>query len=335
MVATSSAADSMKVVVTGAAGFIGSHLSEELLRLGHVVQGVDSFTDFYDPGLKRRNIKGIVGQPGFSLEEVDLRFCDLEKLFSDVQIVFHLAGQSGVRSSWAERFPVYTEQNINATQRVLEASLRSGVNRVVYASSSSVYGNAAEYPVKESDPVNPFSPYGATKLAGEHLCRIYAANFGLPTVCLRYFTVYGPRQRPDMAIQRLIERGVDGKPFVIFGDGLQRRDFTYVSDAVTATVLAGTTQSVGPGTVANVSGGADVTLLSVIELVEAAIGKPIQVVRRSDEVGDVERTGGASDVAAELFGWSPQVEISTGIGRQVAYHLEGIVECDRVADNGR
>jgi UDP-glucuronate 4-epimerase len=329
-----SAGGSMKVVVTGAAGFIGSHLCEELLRLGHVVRGVDSFTDFYDPRLKRRNVKGIVEQPGFSLEEVDLRFCDLETVLCDVEIVFHLAGQSGVRSSWAEKFPAYTEQNINATQRVLEAALRFGVGRVVYASSSSVYGNAASYPVKESDPLNPFSPYGATKLAGEHLCRIYAANFGLPTVCLRYFTVYGPRQRPDMAIQRLIERAVDGKPFVMFGDGQQRRDFTYVSDAVTATVLAGTTEGVDPGTVANVSGGADVTLLDVLELVEAAIGKQVQVVRGSDEVGDVERTGGASDVAAELFGWSPQVQISTGIGHQVAHHLEGVVECDSVGDGG-
>lgn len=217
----------MRHLVTGAAGFIGSQLVEALLGAGEEVVGLDAFTPYYDRSQKEANLADVRDQPCFQLIEADLRDADLESLLAGVNVVYHQAAQPGVRLSWSEGFAAYDGCNVLATQRLLEACRATGVDRVVYASSSSVYGNADYYPVTEADLPRPHSPYGVTKLAAEHLCSLYAANYGLSTVSLRYFTVFGPRQRPDMAFHRLIEGALVGDPFPLYGDGSHVRDFTF------------------------------------------------------------------------------------------------------------
>ena len=260
----------MNVVVTGAAGFVGSHLSETLCDQGHTVLGIDCLTDYYDPTEKRRNLSGLRERPGFTFVESDLRTADLSSLLDGASVVFHQAGQPGVRKSWSTGFNDYAEHNVKATQRLLEAAKAVGTPRFVYASSSSVYGNALTYPVVESDLPMPFSQYGVTKLAAEHLCALYAANWGVPTVSLRYFTVYGPRQRPDMAMRRLADAAVFGLPFSLFGDGRQVRDFTFVADVVRAN-LAAWTADVPPGTVVNIAGGSNAEMSEVENLSNSTI----------------------------------------------------------------
>jgi UDP-glucuronate 4-epimerase len=308
----------MKVVVTGAAGFIGSHLCEELDRLGHDVVGIDCITDYYDPTEKRRNILHLSQLPGFRHEEVDLRTADLRPLIADASVVFHQAGQPGVRKSWSTGFADYCEHNIKATQRLLEAARSVGTERFVYASSSSIYGNAPKYPTVESDLPRPFSPYGVTKLAAEHLCGLYAANWDVPTVSLRYFTVYGPRQRPDMAMRRLADAAVAGTPFNLFGDGLQVRDFTFVSDVVAANIAAGF-EDVPPGTVVNIAGGSHAVMADVIDMVGQLAGRPVMLERGPEEAGDVRRTGGAIDRARKLLAWEPHVSLMEGLAAQVEW----------------
>lgn len=310
----------MRTLVTGSAGFIGSTLARQLLDLGHSVRGIDCFTDYYDPMLKWLNVQDLLADPGYELVRADLAEAELRPLLRDVDVVFHLAGQPGVRGSWADGFGPYVELNVLATQRLLEAATQSRVNRFVYASSSSVYGNAATFPCREHDEPQPFSPYGVTKLAGEHLVRLYASNYGLPTVALRYFTVFGPRQRPEMAMSQLIEAGLTGTPFRCFAAPGAVRDFTYVEDTVAGTVLAGTVADIAPGTVLNVAGGTPATMNDVIDLVGEIMGSPVQVQTEPSCAGDVLRTGGDHEPIRRLLGWRPSVGLHEGLARQVAWH---------------
>jgi len=306
-------------LVTGVAGFIGSQLAEALIARGDEVVGVDSFTPYYDRATKESNLASLQGSDRFRLVEADLRDADLAPLLDGVDVVLHQAAQPGVRLSWSDGFATYDSCNVLATQRLLEAAVAAGVPRVVYASSSSVYGDAERFPVVETDLPRPHSPYGVTKLAGEHLCGLYAANHGLSTVALRYFTVYGPRQRPDMAFHRLIEGALDGRPFPLYGDGSHVRDFTYVGDVVRANLLAAEAD-VAPGTVVNVCGGGATVLRDVIDAVGEAVGTPVPIDRQPPQAGDVQRTGGSGEAAHRLLGWEPQTTLTDGIAAQVAWH---------------
>lgn len=305
----------MRILVTGCAGFIGSHSVERLLGAGHRVRGVDSFTDYYEPGLKRANLVGIV-DPGFELVEADLTSTDPVALLDGVDSVLHLAGQPGVRASWAAGFEQYVERNVLATQRLLEAARTVGVERFAAASSSSVYGDAETYPTPETALPRPVSPYGVTKLAAEHLCTLYATNFGVPTVSLRYFTVFGPRQRTDMALRRLVEAALTGGTFPLYGDGSVSRSFTYVGDVVDAN-LAALFEDVPPGTVCNIANESTATMTELIELVGDVVGTPVQVERLPVAAGDARRTGGSSELAAEVLGWAPATSLAEGVAAQV------------------
>jgi UDP-glucuronate 4-epimerase len=320
----------MNVVVTGAAGFIGSTLVDRLLSEGHTVVGIDCFTEYYDEATKRANIAGALGNPNYTLAEIDLTTADLGGVFADVDVVWHLAGQPGVRLSWSAGFERYNTLNILATQRVLEAAQRAGVGRVVYASSSSIYGNAERFPTEETDLPQPFSPYGVTKLAAEHLCSLYAANWGTPTVSLRYFTVYGPRQRPDMAFHRMINAALAGTKFPLFGDGQQRRSFTFVQDVVDATHRGGMTPDVAPGSVFNVAGEQSATVTEVIDMIGEIVGSPLQLDRQPAQAGDALRTGGATERIAAALGWTATTSVYDGLTAQVA-HLRTIFERDGAA----
>ncbi len=309
----------MHALVTGAAGFIGSHLCEALLAEGHDVRGVDAFTPAYDTDVKKRNVRTIGTDPAFDLVRADLRTAELGPLLDGVDVVFHLAGQPGVRPSWAAGFRPYVEHNVIATQRLLDAAQdHRALRRFVYASSSSVYGNAARYPTRETDTPRPHSPYGVTKLAGEHMCGVYGVNCGVPTTMLRYFTVYGPRQRPDMGIHRFVAAALLGMPLPVYGDGSQVRDFTFVSDVVAATMRAGVTD-LSPGTVVNIAGGDSISVNDLLDLVERETGREIAIRRLPMQAGDVEETGGSIELAGELLGWRPLVSIEHGVAAQVAW----------------
>jgi nucleoside-diphosphate-sugar epimerase len=309
----------MRAVVTGGAGFIGSTLAERLVADGHEVTVVDAFTDYYDPSTKRQNLAAVAEDPRLAVAEVDLASAELDPLLDGVDVVWHLAGQPGVRLSW-DGFDTYVRANVLATQRLLEAAKRAGTPRFVYASSSSVYGNAERYPTLESDRPEPFSPYGVTKLAGEHLCVLYAANWGVPTVSLRYFTVYGPRQRPDMATHRLIECALDQRPFRMYGDGSQERAFTYVGDVVDATYRAGVAPDVPAGTVLNVSGQFSCTLADLVDLVGDTVGSPVPLERLDAVAGDALRTGGSTERIEATLGWKASTSLAEGVAAQVAWH---------------
>lgn len=274
-------------LVTGAAGFIGSHLVERLLADGATVTGVDCFTDYYDPALKRANLAAALTHPRFRLIESDLGVADLSAL-PDAQVVFHQAAQAGVRASWGADFAAYVHHNVLATQRLLERYRGAPLERFVYASSSSVYGEAERYPTDETLLPRPFSPYGVTKLAGEHLALLYARNFGLPVVALRYFTVYGPRQRPDMAFHRFCRAMLAGEPITVYGDGKQSRDFTFIADAIEGNVRAWRSeQATG---VYNVGGGSQVEVLEAIGILEEALGMKATVRFEPRPPGDPLRT---------------------------------------------
>ncbi|MCY7298579.1 MAG: NAD-dependent epimerase/dehydratase family protein [Ilumatobacteraceae bacterium] len=313
----------MRAVVTGAAGFIGSTLAARLLDDGWSVRGIDSFTDYYDPAAKRRNVAPLLTRAGFELVEGDLAVIPAVPLIDGADVLFHQAAQPGVRSSWADGFAIYDEANIRVTQRLLEAARQTALQRLVFASSSSVYGNPTRVPTLETEPLHPFSPYGVTKLAGEHLCRAYADNFDLPVTILRYFTVYGPQQRPDMATYRLIEAARRGTPFPLYGDGSQVRDFTYVDDIAAANVLAGQA-SLTHGEVLNVAGGSSTRLRDLVEMVGAAVGAEVDIDWQAAQAGDVQQTGGDVRKAAEMLGWAPRVSLAAGIERQVEWHLANL-----------
>lgn len=307
----------MRTLVTGAAGFIGSNLVDRLLADGHDVVGIDRFSDYYDPAIKRVNIESAIAHERFRLDALDIAADDLAAALEGVDTVFHLAAQPGVRLSWSDGFARYDRDNVLATQRLLEAVKSSGAARVVYSSSSSIYGNAARYPTEETDLPRPHSPYGVTKLAGEHLCGLYAENWGVSTVSLRYFTVYGPRQRPDMSIHRLIDSALSGKPFPLFGDGTHVREFTYVGDVVDVNVLAARAD-LEPAALFNVAGGSSTSMKELIAIVEEVTGRSIALDRHPPAAGDVARNGGSTERARTLLGWSPQVSLREGIAAQAA-----------------
>lgn len=297
----------MKYVVTGAAGFIGSHLADTLLAAGHEVLGVDAFTDYYERSRKERNAAGI------DVLEADLAETKLAPLLEAADGVFHLAGQPGVRASWGADFELYLRQNVLVTQRVFEAAADAGV-RVVFASSSSVYGDAERYPTPETVAPQPISPYGITKLACEHLAVANAQASGLEAVLLRYFTVYGPRQRPDMAFTAMLEALAHGDRFRLFGDGGAARSFTYVGDAVGATIAA--MERGEPGETYNVGGGDEATMNEAIALAERISARTLDVERVTAAAGDVRRTKADVSKAAADLGWSPQTSLEDGMRAQ-------------------
>jgi len=309
----------VRALVTGTAGFVGSHTSEALLRLGHEVRGVDALTDYYDPSLKKANVRLLQDWDSFDFHQADLLTADLQGLLDGVDVVFHLAAQPGVRSSWQDGFAAYADANVLVTQRLLEASRSAAVRRFVYASSSSVYGRAASYPTSEETPTRPFSPYGVTKLAAEHLCSLYADNWGVPTVSLRYFTVYGPRQRPDMAMNKFIAAALDGRAIPVYGDGQQVRDFTFVEDVVAANLAAGQVADVPPGAVLNVAGGGSITVNDLVDLLGEVAGRPVRTEEQPRQPGDVQQTGGTIELAERLLGWRPQVAVPEGLAAQFAW----------------
>ena len=309
-------------VVTGVAGFIGSHLAERLVADGHRVVGVDCFRDYYPRALKEANLDRLRGRPEFTFVEADLALADAAALVGDADHVFHQAAQAGVRASWGETFATYVRDNISVTQRLLEAARRaSRLRSFVFASSSSVYGDAETMPTPEETAPRPVSPYGVTKLACEHLCRVYHQSFGVPTVALRYFTVYGPRQRPDMALQRFCTAFVRGDGISIYGDGEQTRDFTFISDAVEANLRATTPAAVGQ--VFNIGGGSTISIRRIIEVLTRLTGKSVPVSYRDAEKGDARHTAADIHKAKTILGFAPTVDITEGLRRQLEW-VQGV-----------
>ncbi|MGE0865725.1 MAG: NAD-dependent epimerase/dehydratase family protein [Vicinamibacterales bacterium] len=301
----------MKALVTGGAGFIGSTLSERLLEQGAAVRAIDAFTDFYPRPLKERNLENLRGRAGYDFVEGDLRAVDLGAVLDGVTHVFHLAAQAGVRRSWGKEFEVYTGLNVDSTQRLLEACVNKPIERLVYASSSSVYGDEVAIPMVETALPQPVSPYGVTKLAAEQLCHLYHVNFGVPTVSLRYFTVYGPRQRPDMGFNRFFSAILDGQPLVQFGDGLQTRDFTFVADAVTATAAAAVRGV--PGRVYNIGGGSRVSLREVFDLLARVSGRKVTIDQQGPQKGDMRDTYADTTRARQDLAFAPSVTLEEGL----------------------
>lgn len=302
----------MRAVVTGAAGFIGSHLTEGLLAEGHEVVGVDAFVDYYPRPLKEANLGRAREYAAFRLVEGRLQDIDLAPLLDGTDVVFHLAAQAGVRSSWGRDFALYTDHNVLGTQRLLEAAVRARTPRVVYASSSSVYGDSPTLPLREDSVCRPVSPYGVTKLAAEHLARLYHRNHGLPVVSLRYFTVYGPRQRPDMAFHRFLRAARDGEEVHVYGDGEQTRDFTYIDDILAATRAA----ALSGGGVYNVGGGERVSLNHVLGTIEEITGRAFRIVREEAQKGDMRDTFADTQAARRDLGFRSRVSLGEGLARE-------------------
>jgi nucleoside-diphosphate-sugar epimerase len=306
-------------LVTGAAGFIGCHLCEYLLGNGDQVIGIDAFTDYYARRRKERNLMQLRGRDGFTFIEGDLNDIAMSALLDGVNLVFHLAGQPGVRTSWGVDFDRYLRNNVLATQRLLEACRDHPLKKFVYASSSSVYGEAGAVPLAESALPRPISPYGVTKLAGEQLCHTYQAAFSVPTVSLRLFSVYGPCQRPDMGFSRLVACAVHGGTFEVFGDGEQTRDWTFVDDVVDAMRRAAESEWEG---VANIGGGCQVSMNKVVELLTDLRG-PVNIVRRPSSRGDVRHTAADIALAEAAFGYVPRTPLGDGLRAMVEW------ECDQ------
>jgi nucleoside-diphosphate-sugar epimerase len=305
-------------LVTGAAGFIGSHLAERLVQEGFRVRGIDVFTEYYARAAKTANLAALRAAPQFELIEADLAQADLAGLVAEAEYIFHQAGQPGVRPSWGKDFELYLSANIRATQRLLEAVRSAGrVRQLVYASSSSVYGETKDLPLREDSLTRPFSPYGVTKLAGEHLCSLYHANYGVPTVSLRYFTVYGPRQRPDMGFHKFIRAALADRPIAVFGDGEQTRDFTFVADAVEANCLAMAERA--RGAVLNIGGGSRVSVNHVLATLEEILGRPIRREHQPPQAGDVSHTWADTSRAQTVLGFAPKVALREGLVREVEW----------------
>lgn len=305
-----------QVLVTGAAGFIGSHLCEALIARGCTVRGLDSFTAFYDPARKRRNLDALIDHPAFELVADDLLTARLDEALDGVDVVAHLAGEPGVTTSWGRDFDRYVDRNILATQRLLESTSGRGISRLVYASSSSVYGTGADVLRATGEP-RPASPYGVTKLAAETLVGAYAGS--LSAVSLRYFSVYGPRQRPDMAAHRFIESLLDGRPLTVYGDGRQVRDFTYVGDIVEATVQA-LFADLPSGSVLDVASSEPMSVRTLVGHLEALFGSEATLDTTDERRGDVPRTEGEISAARDQLGWKPTIDLRTGLQRQLEWH---------------
>ena len=305
----------MKTLITGCAGFIGSHLVDRLLEQGYDVIGIDCFTDYYSREIKDANISNALDHNNFKLIEEDI--LNMEKL-PEVDYVFHEAAQAGVRASWGKTFEIYTRNNIEATQKLLEFYKDRQIKKFVYASSSSVYGDA-ELPMKEDSLLKPVSPYGVTKLAGENLCYLYWKNYNVPTVSLRYFTVYGPRQRSDMAIHKFVKTIFREDEITVFGDGTQTRDFTFVDDIVEATILAAESDSVG--NVFNIGGGSRISVNELIKRMEDITEKRIKVNYIEKQKGDVKDTLADTSKAKELLNWEPKVNIDEGLKKYIKWYL--------------
>jgi len=311
----------MKALVTGGAGFIGSHLSERLLSQGAEVVALDCFTDYYPRAIKERNIANLRGKTGYQFIEQAIADADWRTVLEGVTHVFHLAAQAGVRKSWGRDFRIYTQQNVDATQILLEACVGRPIERVVYASSSSVYGDDVPLPMTEDALPQPVSPYGVTKLAAEHLCHLYYVNHGIPTVSLRYFTVYGPRQRPDMGFNRFFSALLDGREVTQYGDGLQTRDFTFVADAVAATAAAAVRGI--PGRVYNIGGGSRVSLLEVFDMIRRVSGRPMQIDHQPAQKGDMRDTYADTGRARADLEFRPSVGLEEGL-RDMFVWMEAI-----------
>lgn len=310
----------MRVVVTGAAGFIGSHLSERLLAAGHDVVGIDCFSDFYDRETKEQNLLASRRHKTFHFEEADLVDAELATLVDGVGVVYHMAGLDGVRPSWGNQFDRYVRDNVIATQRLLEALKGTPIKRMVFAGSSSVYGDAEMFPTKESALPHPLSPFGVTKLAAEHLTHLYTRNYAIPVVSVRYFTVYGPRQRPDMAFSRFMRALTAGDDIEVFGDGEQTRDLTYVSDAVEGTIKASTADVVGQ--VFNLGGGSRVTVNQVLAILEEISGLKVRRKNLPATPGDPRHSGASINLARERLGWEPRVSLRDGLAKQWQWFRE-------------
>lgn len=317
-----------RVLVTGAAGFVGSHLSERLIDAGHEVIGVDCFTDYYARSLKEANLERLRDEPKFIFHELDLSDRDLHGLVEGVEVVFHLAAQAGVRGSFGETFATYLRNNLQATQRLLEAATVHPVRAFVYASSSSVYGNAPLCPTNEETPCRPVSPYGMTKVATEELAAIYTRCFGVPAVGLRFFTAYGPRQRPDMAFSRFIRAVLDGEPLTLLGDGTQVRDFTYVQDIVSGTIAAA--RHGHRGRAYNIGGGRSMQLNTAIKIIERLTGRRARLELAPPQMGDAYRTGCDCELALRDLGYAAETRVEEGLAAQLAWTL-GLDRSGRLA----
>jgi len=324
----------MRTLVTGAAGFVGAHLCAYLLEQGNNVVGIDAMTDYYDVRRKEANLASLSSWDSFTFRRQDLLTAPPRRLLDGVEVVFHLAGQPGVRASWGPEFAAYVSRNILATQHLLEASRQAPVRAIVYASSSSVYGDAESYPTTEDMRPRPVSPYGMTKLAAEHLCELYRRNFGIPAASLRLFTVYGPHQRPDMAFARLIGAARSGSPFPLFGDGRQTRDFTYVADVVRAMCGAATAVQSGWTGVANIGGGSRTSMAEVIRIVGALLGREVRTARMPAQPGDVRDTAADTSVARQAFGYAPTVPLADGLARMVEAEMALVPELTGVGTHG-
>jgi nucleoside-diphosphate-sugar epimerase len=305
-------------LVTGAAGFIGSHLTERCLDLGWEVRAIDALTPYYDPDLKRRNAERLASHPACRYAECEL-IEELPGLLEGVDYVFHLAAQAGVRASWGEEFDIYSHLNVTTVQRLFEAAKHSDLKKLVFASSSSVYGDAEQLPTSEDSVLRPVSPYGATKAVGEHLANVYWRGYGLPVVTVRYFTVYGPRQRPDMAFNRAIAAALRGEVFTVFGNGYQTRDFTFVADAVDGTVAAA---ELGlPGRVYNLGGGSRVSMREVLSTIDSMAGN-LRVNYTESQLGDARNTAADISRAAAELRFRPRHTVEEGLRAQLEWQLE-------------
>jgi UDP-glucose 4-epimerase len=304
----------MNCLVTGAAGFIGSHLCKRLLKEGFSVTGIDSFNDYYSRWMKDKNILPIKNHSQFHLISENLNDVDLSSLLPDVDYIFHLAAQAGVRSSWGKNFSVYTENNISATQKLLEAAKNSSIKKLIYASSSSVYGLSPELPMIESSPLLPYSPYGVTKLAAENLCQLYFKNYDVPSISLRFFTVYGPGQRPDMAFHIFLKAINENKPIPLYGDGKQTRDFTYIDDIVNANIHS--LEKGQAGEIYNVGGGNRLEMNAIFPMLEKITEKKVTFQHFDRQRGDVFHTYADIDKAKEDLGFSPEIPLEEGLSHE-------------------
>jgi len=311
-------------MVTGASGFIGSHLCEALLDRGHGVIGIDAFIDSYPRWIKEKNLVSLRNKRGFEFIEGDILRIDLEPLLDGIDVVFHHAALAGVRTSWGKDFPNYLYNNVLATQRLLEHCLRIPLKLFVYASSSSIYGDTDDLPTRETGAMRPLSPYGVTKLAGENLCYLYWKNMGIPAVSLRFFTVYGPRQRPDMAFHRFIRAILKGEKISIFGNGEQSRDFTYISDVIDANLLCLEKDVIGESI--NIGGGCRTALIEVIDLIGEIAGKRPDVRFEAVQKGDVRHTWADTSKATKVLGYRPKISLKEGLTKEFEWLVELLKE---------